>query len=84
MDNSRRRPAQAEARSAPTKAVPESTRKQRADVESSRPCRCAQASLAVMAALMLMPVAPADANNFARVGGKPAAVVMTVVAGARG
>lgn len=84
MNNSRRRPAQAEARPATRYAAPESPRKQRADVASGRPRRYARSSLAIMAALMLVPVAPADANNFTDLGGKPAAAMLTVVAGARG
>jgi hypothetical protein len=84
MDNSRRRPAPAEARPAQACAPPRRSGRQRAAVEIGARGRYARSSLIVMAALMLVPAAPADANNCTHLGGTPANVAIRVVAGARG
>lgn len=83
MDNSRRRPGQAEALPARPHAPP-APPGMRPRAKTGRPRRQGGPPLLVMAALMLMPTAPADANNFAYVDALQPAVVTHVAAGVRG
>ncbi|RDU97652.1 hypothetical protein [Trinickia dinghuensis] len=83
MDNGRRRPVPAEAPAAPAHVLPGRCGSRQANAVG-RSRRCSFRSLPiVMAALMLVPIAPADAN-FAYASVKPAAVATPMAAAVRG